>query len=131
MWLNEGFAQYVSKGAQASYQRARNYIAKPHSQAVAADELIPLAKLVEMTQPPANQVETFYDESERLVRFLALTDKANFLVFLDALARHRPFESALMESYGGKFLSMAALEEKFREYATKEIGTSLQQAVGG
>jgi hypothetical protein len=131
VWLNEGFAQYVSKGARASYQRARNYIAKPRSQAIAAEELIPLAKLVEMTYPPADRVETFYDESERLVRFLALTDKANFLVFLDALARHQPFETALAQSYGGKFLSMAALEEKFREYATKEIGTSLQQAGGG
>ena len=130
-WLNEGFAQYVSKGARASYQRARNYISKPRSQAIAADELIPLAKLVEMTYPPPDRVETFYDQSERLVRFLALTDKANFLVLLDALARHQPFESALVQSYGGKFLTMAALEEKFREYATKEFGTSLQQAGGG
>jgi hypothetical protein len=130
-WLNEGFAQYVSKAARASYQRARNYIAKPRSQAIAAAELIPLAQLVEMTQPPPGQVETFYDESERLVRFLALTDKANFLTLLDALARHQPFESALVQSYGGKFLTAAALEEKFREYATKEFGTSLQQAGGG
>jgi hypothetical protein len=130
-WLDEGFAQYVSKGARASYQRARNYIAKVHSQAVAADDLIPLAKLVEMTYPPSDRVETFYDESERLVRFLAVTDKANFLIFLDALARHQPFESALVQSYGGKFLTSAALEEKFREYATKEFGTSLQQAGGG
>jgi peptidase MA superfamily protein len=130
-WLNEGFAQYISKGARASYMRARNYISKPRSQAIATDELIPLAKLVEMTQPSPDQVETFYDESERLVRFLALTDKANFLTLLDALARHQPFESALVQSYGGKFLTAAALEEKFREYATKEFGTSLQQAGGG
>ena len=130
-WLNEGFAQFVSKGARASYMRARNYIAKPRSQAVAADDLIPLAKLVEMTQPPSDRVETFYDQSEKLVRFLAVTDKANFLTFLDALARHQPFESALIQSYGGKFLTVAALEEKFREYATKDFGTSLQQAGGG
>lgn len=130
-WLNEGFAQYVSKGARASYQRARNYISKPRSQAIGAEEFIPLAKLVEMTYPPADRVEIFYDESERLVRFLALTDKANFLVLLDALARHQPFESALVQSYGGKFLTTTALEEKFREYATKEFGTSLQQAGGG
>jgi hypothetical protein len=130
-WLNEGFAQYISKGALASYQRARNYNAKPRSQAIAAEELIPLVKLVEMTQPPSDRVETFYDQSERLVRFLAVTDKANFLSLLDALARHQPFESALAQSYGGKFSTAAALEEKFREYATKEFGTSLQQAGGG
>ncbi|HYJ06300.1 MAG TPA: hypothetical protein VEX43_14290 [Chthoniobacterales bacterium] len=130
-WLNEGFAQYVSKGALASYQRARNYNAKPRSQAIAADELIPLAKLVEMTQPPSDRIETFYDQSERLVRFLAVTDKANFLTLLDALARHQPFDSALAQNYGGKFPTATALEEKFREYATKEFGTSLQQAGGG
>jgi hypothetical protein len=130
-WLDEGFAQYISKGARASYQRARNYNAKAHSQAIAADELIPLAKLIEMTYPPSDRVETFYDESERLVRFLAATDKANFLTFLDALARHQPFDSALAQSYSGKFPTSTELEEKFREYVTKEFGTSLQQAGGG
>jgi hypothetical protein len=130
-WLNEGFAQFVSKGAQASYLRARNYNAKPLSQAVAADKFIPLAALTMMTYPPSDQVETFYDESEKLVRFLALTDKASFLTFLDAVGRHQPFETALLQSFGTKFLTTAALEEKFREYATKEFGTSLQQAGGG
>ena len=130
-WLNEGFAQFVSKGAQASYLRARNYNAKPLSQSVAAEKLIPLATLTNMTYPPGNQVETFYDESEKLVRFLALTDKASFLTFLDAVGRHQPFEAALLQSFGTKFLNTAAFEEKFREYATKEIGTSLQQAGGG
>ena len=71
------------------------------------------------------------DESERLVRFLAMTDKRSFLNFLDALWRHRPFETALFENYGTKFLTPAALEEKFREYAANELGTSLQQADGG
>jgi hypothetical protein len=130
-WLDEGFAQFVSKGARASYQRARNYISKPRSQAIAADEMIPLVKLVEMTYPAPDRVETFYDESEKLVRFLALTDKASFLSFLDAVARHQPFETALLQHFGTRFLTMAALEEKFREYATKEFGTSLQQAGGG
>jgi hypothetical protein len=130
-WLNEGFAQYVSKGAQASYLRARNYIAKPYSQPIAQEKLIPLATLTAMTYPPSNQVETFYDESERLVRFLAVTDKAAFLKFLDAVGRHQPFETALADNYGAKFATAAALEEKFREYASKVFGTSLQQAGGG
>jgi hypothetical protein len=130
-WLNEGFAQYVSKGARASYQRARNYNSRPHSQAVDEEKLIPLTELMAMTYPPSDRVETFYDESERLVRFLASTDKAKFLEFLDALGRHQPFESALFQSYGTKFITAASLEEKFREYASKEFGTSLQQAGGG
>ena len=125
-WLNEGFAQYVSKGAHASYQRARGYIAKPHSQAIAAQDLIPIAALVAMTHPPSDRVEIFYDESERLVRFLALTDKPSFLALLDALGRHQPFETAFLRTYAGKFSSAAMLEEKFREYASKDFGTSGQ-----
>jgi hypothetical protein len=128
-WLDEGFAQYVSKGAHASYKRARGYLAKPRSQAIAADELIPLARLITMTQPPADHVETFYDESERLVRYLAFTDKPSFLALLDSLARHQPFESALLRIYAGKFASVAALEEKFRDYAAKDFGTSLQDTL--
>jgi hypothetical protein len=130
-WLNEGFAQYVSKGAQASYYRARNYNAKARSQAIAPEKLFPLAELMTMTYPPSDRVQTFYEESERLVRFLALTDKKSFLGFLDALGRHQPFETALFQNYGTKFLNMAALEEKFREYASSEMGTALQPAGGG
>src|SRR3954468_10698206 len=40
-WLNEGFAQYVSKNAQASYYRARNYSAAARSKTIAREELIP------------------------------------------------------------------------------------------
>lgn len=128
-WLNEGFAQFVSKAAHASYQRARGYIAKPRSQAIAASDLIPLNKLTAMTYPPTEHVETFYDEAERLVRLLATTDKPSFLALLDALGRHQPFETAFVRTYAGKFASISALEEKFREYASKDFGTSLQQAV--
>jgi hypothetical protein len=124
-WLDEGFAQYVSKGAHASYQRARGYDAKPHSQAITTQDLIPLAALVAMTQPPSDHVETFYNESERLVRFLAFTDKPAFLTLLDALARHQPFDSALPRIYAGRFTSVSALEEEFRDYAVKDSGSSL------
>ena len=130
-WLDEGFAQYVSKGAHASYRRARGYIAKPHSQGIATQDLIPLATLVGLTHPPSERVVTFYDESERLVRFLASTDKPDFLTLLDALARHQPFDSALLRIYAGKFASASALEEKFRDYAAKDSGTSLQDTDGG
>ena len=127
LWLNEGLAQFISKAAHASYQRARGYIAKPHSTAIAASELIPILKLIGLTQVPSDNVTTFYDESERLVRFLATTDKRSFLVLLDALARHQPFEVALSRSYAGIFPNLNVLEEKFREYAAKDFGTTLQQ----
>jgi hypothetical protein len=127
-WLDEGFAQYISKDAHASYERARGFISKPHSGAIAEQDLIPLTVLVAMTHPPSERVHTFYDESERLVRFLAAADKPSFLALLDALARHQPFETVLPRLYSGKFASVLALEEKFREYASKDFGTSLQQA---
>jgi hypothetical protein len=119
-WLDEGLAQYISKGAHASYQRARGYISKPHSQSIGAGDLIPIVTLVAITHPPSDRVETFYDESERLVRFLASTDKRSFLAFLDALARHQPFETALPRIYAGTFANPSVLEEKFREYAAKD-----------
>jgi len=127
-WLNEGFAQFISKDAQASYQRARGYVSKPHSDAIAPQDLIPFSVLTAATHPFSDRVHIFYDESERLVRFLAATDKPAFLALLDALARHQPFESALPRSYPGKFANTASLEEKFRDYASKDFGTSLQQA---
>jgi len=123
-WLDEGFAQYVSKGAHASYQRARGYLAKPRSQGIAEQNLIPLAVLMAMTKPPSDRVEIFYDESERLVRLLASSDKTTFLALLDALARHQPFDTAFLRIYAGKFASAAALEEKFRDYAAKDSSVS-------
>jgi hypothetical protein len=126
-WLNEGLAQYISKAATASYQRARGYIAKPHSDAISGEDLIPLAALTVMTCPPNDRIAIFYDESERLVRFLASSDKPAFLPFLDALGRHQPFETALARFFPARFPTIAALEEKFREYAAKEFGMTLQQ----
>lgn len=127
-WLDEGFAQYASKAAHGSYLRARGYMAKSHAEAIAAADLIPFSQLTAYTTPPSERVETFYDESERLVRFLAATDKPTFLALLDALARHQPFEAAFARIYAGRFSSSAAMEQQFREYAMKEFGSTLQQA---
>src|ERR1700737_3052199 len=51
-WLDEGLAQFISKDAHASYERARGYIAKPHSEAISPQELIPLAPLGALRHPP-------------------------------------------------------------------------------
>jgi hypothetical protein len=125
-WLDEGFAEYVSKDTHATYRRTRGYDARPRSKAIAPADMIPLASLVAMTQIPSNQVETFYNESERLVRFLVSTDKPAFLVFLDALASHQPFDSALERVYARRFSNVADCEEKFRAFATKDFGSALQ-----
>lgn len=126
-WLDEGFAQFISKDAHASYERARGYISKPHSDSIAPGDLMHLTLLTTATHPPSDRVRLFYDESERLVRFLATADKPSFLSLLDSLARHQPLETVLPRLYSGRFLNITALEENFRDYASKDFGSSLQQ----
>jgi hypothetical protein len=99
--------------------------AKP-SDAIPKEDLIPLNALITITRRPAKGVVTFYNESERLVRFLAATDKPSFLALLDAVAGHQPLKTILPRLYAGRFANVSILEEQFRDYASKEA--SLQQA---
>ena len=120
-WLDEGFAEYTSRVARASYQRARNYVAAPHSPSVPPGQFIPLAQLVAMVDyPPADRVSAFYHESERLVRFLVAADRTAFLALLDGVARGDSFDTALSRNYGSRFLDVAALETEFAPYASKD-----------
>ncbi len=120
-WLDEGFAEYTSRVARASYQRARNYVAAPHSPSVPPGQFIPLAQLVAMVDyPPASQISAFYHESERLVRFLVAADRTAFLALLDGVARGDSFDMALSRNYGSRFFDVAALETEFAPYASKD-----------
>ena len=95
-WLDEGFAEYVSRMARASYQRARNYNARAHSQSIPADQLIPLSRLTTLADYPASgEIDLFYHESERLVRFLTGVDPVAFRALLDAVAHGESFDTAL------------------------------------
>ncbi|MGI8436515.1 MAG: hypothetical protein ACR2NX_06365 [Chthoniobacterales bacterium] len=124
-WLDEGFAEYVSKKAHASFRRARGYNSRAHSQVIAKEKLIPLAELVTMDYPDdLDKVATFYDEAQRLVRFLAATDQHSFLGLLDALSRHQPFESSLLIYYSGKFATVASFEKSFSDYVTNEYAVT-------
>ena len=119
-WLNEGFAEYVSRISRASYQRARNYDAHAHSRSIPPDQFIPLPQLTTMDYPPAEQVRVFYDESERLVRYLIDADQAGFLALLDAIGNGEKFDTALSRNYGSQFFDVAALEKEFASYASKD-----------
>ncbi|MFN2509589.1 MAG: peptidase MA family metallohydrolase [Chthoniobacterales bacterium] len=127
LWLNEGFAQYVSKGAHASYQRARGYLAKPTSNGVPREKLFPLRALVTMSYPPAEQVDIFYDQSERLVRFLVAADRASFLELLELSAAGHALDAALTRTSNGRFANVAALEDQFVAYAAKDAATSFAE----
>ncbi|MEP6937218.1 MAG: hypothetical protein ABI871_04030 [Chthoniobacterales bacterium] len=120
LWLNEGFAQFASKDAHAGYQRARGYAAKPRSHAIGVGELVPLTTLTIMGYPAAERVETFYDESERFVRFLIFKDRPEFLALLDALARGQPFEAAFSHTFGPHFGGIQSCEAEFKKYAGAE-----------
>ena len=99
-WLNEGFAQDASKGARASFKRARGYNSKSMSSKVDRGKLFALNVLTTMDYPSGNQdlVAAFYDESERLVRFLVATDKEKFPEFLELSAAGQPFDVALFHA---------------------------------
>jgi hypothetical protein len=123
-WLDEGFAEYVSRVARASYQRARNYNARPHSQSLPADQLIPLSRLTTLADYPASdQIAVFYHESERLIRFLKVADPVAFRGLLDSVAHGESFDTALSRLYSGRFFDVAALEKEFVPYASKDAGT--------
>ena len=119
-WLDEGFAEYVSRITRASYQRARNYIAHPRSPSIPRDRLIPLSQLTALADyPPSAQVDVFYSESERLVRFLVAADRNAFLALIDSVARGESLPNALSRHYGARFFDLADLENKFVPYASK------------
>jgi Peptidase MA superfamily len=119
-WLEEGFAEYVSRITRASYQRARNYIAHPRSLSIPRERLIPLRDLIALQDYPApTQIDVFYRESERLVRFLAASDRNAFLALVDSIAHGESFETALSRQYGARFFDLADLENKFVPYASK------------
>jgi len=119
LWLNEGYAEYISGVLYASYYRARRYVSKPRFAGMEREDYIPLEKLATMTAYPAQEREVvaFYVESRKLVTFLQQRGKDPFRVFFAALANGGSFDSALQTAYA---LSRRELEEQFREEMFKQ-----------
>jgi hypothetical protein len=124
LWLNEGYAEYVSMRGYAAFQRARNYRMRPISSAVERAQFIPLVELTSALVYPQDvlRVEAFYAESERLTRFLSAASKPGFGVFFEAMSKGARIETALARGFAGRFPSLEALEREFRNYATNESG---------
>jgi len=122
LWLNEGFAEYSSRVAYSAFMRARGYAAHPNSAVITAGEFIPLKELTEMISYPVEEsrVLVFYQESEKLVRFLAKEDKSKFVEFLDLMSKGNRFETALWKTYGGRFASLEMLQSEFQAFAAKD-----------
>ncbi|MEO7933072.1 MAG: hypothetical protein ABIT76_07930 [Chthoniobacterales bacterium] len=117
LWLNEGYAENVSRKAYAAYYRARGYASKPGGALVPRASYIPLERLMNLQSYPtdAHEVETFYGESDALVRFLVGKDDDKFLKFFGLLATGATNDSALAATYFGDFSSVAKLDEAFRK----------------
>jgi len=122
LWLNEGYAEYASRRAYASYYRARGYRAKPRSPGVTDGEFMPFSSFLNMQGYPSEhkKVSVFYRQSERLVRFLAATDKEAFLKLFRFLAEGKYMDNALRQAFGSRFLTFDQFEREFREYASKD-----------
>lgn len=124
LWLNEGYAEYVSMRCYAAFQRARNYRARPVSAAVEGGRFIGLTELTSAVTYPADvpAVQAFYAESERLARFLSAASKQGFGTLFDALSKGARFDTALSKGFGSRFPSLDALEREFKTYATNDRG---------
>ena len=121
LWLNEGYAEYISGVLYAAYYRARGYASKPRYAEIKAEEYIPIEKLAAFTgyPPTEREVVAFYVESRKLVTFLQQRGKEAFRAFFEAMAKGSYFESAMDGAYGGRFTSRRDLEEQFRMEAFK------------
>ena len=121
LWLNEGYAEYISRVAYASFYRARGYDAHPRSNALTAESFLPLDRLTNALTYPADvrEVLAFYTESEKLVRFLNAADKTKFQAMLEMLAHGSLFENALHNAYGALYPTPHLLEEAFKPYAVQ------------
>jgi hypothetical protein len=128
IWLNEGFAEYSASRCHAAFNRARGFLARPTSRPVPAGMYIPLAQLTTAMSYPQDtaQVTIFYNESERLVRFLTATDKRAFGVFFEAVSKGNRFDTALSKGFGSRFSNLDALEREFKIYATNDTGAAGQ-----
>ena len=119
LWLNEGYAEYISRVAYSSFYRARGYDSHPRTSLLTAESFLPLDRLTHALTYPAEvrEVLAFYVESEKLVRFLNDADKTKFQTMFESLAHGSLFENALHNAYGTQYPTPHLLEESFKPYA--------------
>ena len=123
LWLNEGYAEYISRVAFGSFHRARGADLRPLGRSLPPGGFLPVAELANIVAYPTDvvKVSAFYTESEKLVRFLSATDKIAFLQLLDSLAKGSLFENALHSAYGTRFPSPHLLDVAFEPVATQQM----------
>ncbi len=118
LWLNEGYSEFISRIAYASYWRARDEFAKPTSPPVPLERFMPLQRLTSFRDyPRESELDVFYGQSEKLVRFLRGKGQDQFVKFFDSMARGARLETALSSAYGSELATIAQLEKQFMDYS--------------
>ena len=123
LWLNEGFAEYVSSASIA----ARKGVWTQGVQRELSNADIPLLELVVMTEYPGadkedkfeqqKEVRRFYESSQKLVRFLMTAfPKERFPRFVDAMVGRATFEEALLKIYGDQVKDFAAFNKQYERF---------------
>lgn len=123
LWLNEGFAENSAIRCRSAFLRARGYDSKPRFRAVSAETYIPLSELTSIGSYPADTVKmlAFYDESEKLTRFLMSADRKSFTSLMEGLSKGNRFETALTKAYGSRYINLDSLEREFKPFATSSV----------
>jgi len=116
LWLEEGYAEDMSLCAYGSFYRRRGYTGKPVKPMLRG--FIPLSRLCSLTEyPPDQEVETFYIESNWLAGYLNnFGNQQSFIKMFRAAAQGMPFESAMREGYGSRWLSLDDLEVALKKF---------------
>lgn len=107
LFLNEGFAEFISYRAVAM-QAGRSEFDMRTLQLIEPKDFIPLETLAVMRDYPEGKVETFYRESEWLVRALILKhDSKLFYALLKEVSGGARFQDSLSQLYGKEIETLA------------------------
>jgi hypothetical protein len=108
LFLNEGFAEFISYRALAM-QAGKSEFDMRTLQLISQQDFIPLERLAEMKDYPQGKIDTFYRESEWLVRTLILKhDQSLFYALLMDVSGGKRFEDSLRQRYGNEMEAFAA-----------------------
>jgi len=114
LFLEEGFAEFVSYRVLALETEGDEYRIRI-VELIPEEKFMPLKELTETSTYPKGKVETFYRESELLVRFLILNyDSKKFYALLRDVSKGKSFEKALNDIYD---IDFETFEKKFKDYA--------------
>ncbi|MFH1996024.1 MAG: hypothetical protein ABIJ27_03385 [Candidatus Omnitrophota bacterium] len=119
IFLNEGFAEFISMRAIAMQEQASEYDLRA-VKFLTKGEYLPLEELIAAKTYPTSKeaLIIFYRESELLVRHLILNHQTEkFYKLLRLVSKGQTFKQAVKKTYEKDFTSF---EKEFKKYALEE-----------